>query len=127
MKKGTDLREWVGLQYRPDPKLKRRVDELVTEMEIEQGLVALREERGVPRTALAKIIGPPRSGAVSGSTSSGSRAGGVDGRHTEGEAGEHHVIAREPSGAAPGLRPQHRDAARIVVDDTGLEPVTPGM
>ena len=57
MKKGTDLREWVGQQYRPDPKLKRRVEELVTEMEIEQGLVALREERGVPRTALAKMIG----------------------------------------------------------------------
>ncbi len=40
---------------------------------------------------------------------------------------ETRVIARGPSGAAPGLRPQHRDAARIVVDDTGLEPVTPGM
>ena len=45
MKKGTDLREWVGLQYRPDPKLKRRVDELVTEMEIEQGLVDRKSTR----------------------------------------------------------------------------------
>ena len=76
MKKGTELRPWIGQQYHANPKLKRRVEELVTEMEIEQGLVALREERGVPRTALGKIIGPPRSGAVSGSTSSGSRAGG---------------------------------------------------
>ena len=57
MRKGTELREWVGRQYRADPKLRRRVEALVTEMEIEQGLVALRKERGVSQTALARLIG----------------------------------------------------------------------
>ena len=57
MKKATELREWVGQQYRADPTLKRRVEELVTQLEIEQGLVALREERGVSQTALATMIG----------------------------------------------------------------------
>ena len=57
MRKRTEPREWVGQQYRADPTLKRRVEELVTEMEIEQGLVALREGRGVSQTALAKMIG----------------------------------------------------------------------
>ena len=57
MKKGTELRPWIGQQYHANPKLKRRVEEIVTEMEIEQGLVALREERGVSQTALAKMIG----------------------------------------------------------------------
>ena len=35
MKKATELREWVGQQYRADPTLKRRVEALVTQLEID--------------------------------------------------------------------------------------------
>ncbi len=56
-KKRTELRGWIRQQYRADPGLRRRVEELVTEMEIEHGLVALREQRGVSQTALAGMIG----------------------------------------------------------------------
>ena len=41
----TELREWVDEQYRKTPSLKRRVEALVEEMSIEQGLIALRDER----------------------------------------------------------------------------------
>jgi len=57
MARKTELREWLDREYRKDPDLKRRVDELVNEMEIEQGLVALREARGVSQGALARMMG----------------------------------------------------------------------
>ena len=57
MVKKSELREWIDQQYVKDPDLRRRVEELVAQMEIEQGLIALREQRGVSQNALAKLIG----------------------------------------------------------------------
>ncbi len=56
-RKKTELREWMDQQYAKDPELKQRVESLMAEMEIEQGLVALREARGVSQTILAQMIG----------------------------------------------------------------------
>ena len=42
----TELRQWMDEQYRTSPGLKERVEALVEEMSIEQGLIALRQERG---------------------------------------------------------------------------------
>ncbi len=53
----TELREWVDEQYRKTPGLKERVEALVEEMSIEQGLIALREERGLSQRALADLVG----------------------------------------------------------------------
>ncbi len=55
--KKTELRDWIDQQYRREPDLRKQVDELIAEMEIEQGLVALREARGVSQTVLARLIG----------------------------------------------------------------------
>ena len=44
-------------QYAKDPGMKRRVDVLLNEMEIEQDLVALREQRGLSQRELAKRLG----------------------------------------------------------------------
>ena len=57
VRKKTELRGWIDQQYARDAGLRQRVNEIMTQMEIEQGLVALREQRGVSQTALARIIG----------------------------------------------------------------------
>ena len=53
----TELREWMDEQYRNTPGLKERVEALVEEMSIEQGLIALRAERGLSQRALADRVG----------------------------------------------------------------------
>ena len=53
----TELRQWMDEQYRTSPGLKERVEALVEEMSIEQGLVALRQERGLSQRALADLVG----------------------------------------------------------------------
>lgn len=55
--KKSKLREWMDQQYARDPGLKARVEELLAEMELEQDLVALREERGLSQSTVAKILG----------------------------------------------------------------------
>jgi len=57
MRKKTELRGWIDQQYAGDPGLRQRVNEIMNQMEIEQGLVALREQRGISQSALARIIG----------------------------------------------------------------------
>jgi DNA-binding XRE family transcriptional regulator len=53
----TELRRWMDEQYRTSPGLKERVEALVEEMSIEQGLIALRRERGLSQRALADLVG----------------------------------------------------------------------
>ena len=53
----TELRQWMDEQYRTSPGLKERVEALVEEMSIEQGLIALRQERGLSQRALADLVG----------------------------------------------------------------------
>ena len=53
----TELRQWIAGQYRKTPGLKERVEALVEEMSIEQGLIALRQERGLSQRALANLVG----------------------------------------------------------------------
>lgn len=57
MKKKTELRGWIDQQYGEDPALRQRVNELMSQMEIEQGLVALRQDRRISQKTLAKMIG----------------------------------------------------------------------
>ena len=44
----TELRQWMDEQYRTSPGLKERVEALVEEMSIEQGLIALRKRGSNP-------------------------------------------------------------------------------
>lgn len=56
-RKKSDVREWLDAQYAKEPGLREEVEELLAEMEIEQGLVALREARGVSQRQLAAVSG----------------------------------------------------------------------
>ena len=53
----SELERWMKEQYRTSPHLKKRVDELVEEMSIEQDLIALRQERRLSQRALADLVG----------------------------------------------------------------------
>jgi predicted XRE-type DNA-binding protein len=55
--KKTAFMQWVDGQLKADKDFARRVDELVSEMKIEQELVALRERRGISQRAAARLIG----------------------------------------------------------------------
>jgi predicted XRE-type DNA-binding protein len=47
---------WIDQELASDPSLNRQVEEMLNEMRIEQGLVALRERSGLSQRALAKLI-----------------------------------------------------------------------
>jgi hypothetical protein len=53
----SDVREWLDQQYAKEPGLRKQVETLLAEMEIEQGLVALREARGISQRQLAAVSG----------------------------------------------------------------------
>lgn len=53
----SEVREWLDRKYEKNPGLRRRVEELLAEMELEQDLVALREERGLSQSQVARILG----------------------------------------------------------------------
>jgi DNA-binding XRE family transcriptional regulator len=55
-KKGPFM-QWIDGQLERDPQLRRRVEEALNEMRLEQDLIALREERGVSQSRLAKMVG----------------------------------------------------------------------
>jgi predicted XRE-type DNA-binding protein len=55
--KKTAFMKWVDGQLDSDKDFARRVDELVSEMKIEQELLALRESRGISQRAAARLIG----------------------------------------------------------------------
>lgn len=55
--KKTAFMQWIDGQLKADKAFARRVDALVSEMKIEQELVALREKRGISQRAAGKLIG----------------------------------------------------------------------
>lgn len=57
MAKKTDFMKWMDAQLAEDPDLARAVEERLAEMRIEQGLVALREKKGLSQKELAARIG----------------------------------------------------------------------
>ena len=46
-RQSNDVTEWMEEQYRRSPGLREEVDAEVAEMELEMGLVKLRQDRGV--------------------------------------------------------------------------------
>lgn len=55
--KKSDVMEWIDRQMAADPQMRQRVEALLNEINIEQGIVALREERGMSQTQVAKLLG----------------------------------------------------------------------
>lgn len=55
--KKTSFMQWIDGQLEGDPQLRRRVEETLNEMRIEQDLAGLREKRGLSQTQLAKVVG----------------------------------------------------------------------
>lgn len=53
----SSVTDWIEDQLARDVDLRRRVDEILNEMRIEQDLAALREERGLSQSRLAKLLG----------------------------------------------------------------------
>jgi transcriptional regulator with XRE-family HTH domain len=49
--------DWIDGELRADAQLARDVDDLVSEMRLEQELVALRGKRGLSQRDLAKLLG----------------------------------------------------------------------
>ena len=56
-KRVDDLGTWLDEEYHRDPGMEARVDALVSEMAIEQDLVALREASGISQRAMARRLG----------------------------------------------------------------------
>ena len=57
MARKSDFMKWIDHQVDTDTRLKRKVDEYLNEMMIEQKLAALRNERGITQAQLAKRLG----------------------------------------------------------------------
>lgn len=55
--KKTAMMRWIDGQLKAEPKLAREVDELLSEMRLEQELVALREKRRLSQRDFAKLLG----------------------------------------------------------------------
>lgn len=55
--KKTDFMSWIDRELEADPRLGQDVDALVSEMRLEQELVALREMRGLSQRDLAELLG----------------------------------------------------------------------
>lgn len=53
----VDATAWLDEQYRKDPGLRGRVEAAMTEMEVIEALVAMREASGMSQRALAEKIG----------------------------------------------------------------------
>jgi transcriptional regulator with XRE-family HTH domain len=55
--KKTAFMRWIDGQLEADPDLAQDVEELLSEMRVEQQIVALREKRGLTQRQLAKLLG----------------------------------------------------------------------
>jgi len=53
----TAVMDWIDGQLREDPRLAREVEEIVSEMRLEEDLAALRERRKLTQSQVAKLIG----------------------------------------------------------------------
>ena len=57
MARKSDFMQWIDHQVDTDADLKRKVEEYLNEMMIEQKLAALRTQRGMTQAQLAKRLG----------------------------------------------------------------------
>jgi len=57
MVRKSDIMKWIDHQVDTDADLKRKVEEYLNEMMIEQKLAALRSQRGMTQTQLAERLG----------------------------------------------------------------------
>jgi len=57
MARKTNFMRWLWGDLKPDGDLGRKADALVSEMKIQQQLVALRETRGLSQRSAAKLLG----------------------------------------------------------------------
>lgn len=57
MRKKTEIMAWIDEQLEADPRLAREVDDILSEMRLEQDLAALREKRKLTQRQVAKLIG----------------------------------------------------------------------
>ena len=48
---------WLKEQVDRNPQVRKMADEMLNEMRVEQDLAALREERGISQSQLAKLLG----------------------------------------------------------------------
>lgn len=55
--KKTAFMDWIDGELQADPQLAQNVDVLLSELRLEQELVALREMRGLSQRDLAKLLG----------------------------------------------------------------------
>jgi transcriptional regulator with XRE-family HTH domain len=53
----TTVTDWIDGELKADPRLARQVDEILTEMRVEEDLAALREKRKLTQRQAAKLIG----------------------------------------------------------------------
>jgi DNA-binding XRE family transcriptional regulator len=53
----ADVNRWMDDELARDPALRRRVEQRMTEMKLEEELVALREARGWSQDQLARVLG----------------------------------------------------------------------
>ncbi|HEX5854145.1 MAG TPA: helix-turn-helix transcriptional regulator [Thermoanaerobaculia bacterium] len=53
----TDFMRWLWGDLKPDRRLGRKSDALVSEMKIQERLVALRETKGLSQRSAAKLLG----------------------------------------------------------------------
>jgi transcriptional regulator with XRE-family HTH domain len=53
----TAVTDWIDGQLKADPRLAREVDEILSEMRLEDDLAALREKRRLTQRQVAKLIG----------------------------------------------------------------------
>lgn len=49
--------DWLKDQVDRNPQVRKMADEMLNEMRVEQDLAALREERGISQSQLAKLLG----------------------------------------------------------------------
>lgn len=57
MSRKTAVMEWIDERLEADPRLAHEVDEILTEMRLEQDLAALREKRKLTQRQVARRLG----------------------------------------------------------------------
>lgn len=55
--KKSEVMERIDAELAANPQLRRRVEEILNEIHVEQAIIRLREERGFSQARLAKILG----------------------------------------------------------------------
>ena len=55
--KKSEVMDRIDAELAANPQLRRRVEEILSEIRVEQAIIRLREERGLSQAAVAKILG----------------------------------------------------------------------